>query len=71
MGNDSNLPTSLIWAEAKRLYDANDNRASCPQWDILGDVTRSVWFERAQTSLYGASKIDPLPYPRPSPENAP
>ena len=26
---------------------------SAPTWDLLGDVTRSVWIERATVALYG------------------
>jgi hypothetical protein len=33
---------------AERLYDASGSRASSPPWAQLGDVTRSVWRERAE-----------------------
>lgn len=38
-------------ALAEQLYDAGGNRAACPAWELLGDVTRSVWYERAQAQL--------------------
>jgi hypothetical protein len=33
---------------AKALYDAMGSRASHPDWEQLGEVTKSVWLERAQ-----------------------
>lgn len=40
-----------IEALAEKLYDAGGNRAACPAWHQLGDVTKSVWRERAQAQL--------------------
>lgn len=38
---------------AKYLYDAGGGRASAPPWEHLGDVTRSVWEDRAMAVIYG------------------
>jgi hypothetical protein len=36
---------------AEQLYDANPARSYHPAWHQLGDVTKSVWRERAQAQL--------------------
>jgi hypothetical protein len=33
---------------AKALWDAGGNRPALPDWEQLGEVTKSVWLERAQ-----------------------
>ena len=40
-----------IEALAAELYAANGSALSHPTWDQLGDVTRSVWRERARAQL--------------------
>lgn len=42
-----------VVALAQRLYESMDSIASCPPWSQLGDVTRSVWIERAEAQLFG------------------
>jgi hypothetical protein len=32
---------------AREMYEAMPSRASHPAWEQLGDVTKSVWRERA------------------------
>lgn len=43
---------SELEALAKQLYDVGSAGCSL-SWEQLGDVTRSVWLERAQAELYG------------------
>jgi hypothetical protein len=38
---------------AEQLWDTAPNRAACPAWSQLGDVTKSVWRERAEAQLFG------------------
>jgi hypothetical protein len=45
--------TAEIEALAERLWNGMPNRASCPAWEQLGDVTKGVWRERAAAQLYG------------------
>lgn len=40
-------------ARAKALYDGRQSRAHCPAWELLGDVTKSVWLEMAQAEEFG------------------
>lgn len=54
----------------RELYEAMDSIASCPPWENLGDVTRSVWIERFQSSLYGALESGELLPPQPPAEIA-
>lgn len=44
--------TPEVWAKARELYDAREYK-STPTWDQLGDVTKSVWRERAEAILFG------------------
>lgn len=37
---------------ARRLYAEGAGERG-PAWDLLGDVTKSVWRERAAQQLYG------------------
>jgi hypothetical protein len=50
---DAAMASGWECAAAERLYDANDARASAPQWDALGDTTRGVWVERARAVWLG------------------
>jgi hypothetical protein len=36
---------------ARQMYD--DCPTPKPRWDQLGDVTKSVWLERAEATLFG------------------
>ena len=38
---------------ARHLYETGQHRPHSPAWDLLGDVTKSVWIERAQAQMYG------------------
>lgn len=40
-----------IMALAEHLYETAPARSYHPQWELLGEVTRSVWYERAQAQL--------------------
>lgn len=40
-----------IEALAEKLYDASPSRSYHPQWELLGEVTKGVWRERAQAQL--------------------
>ncbi len=44
---------SEIEALAKHLWDTGQHRPHAPAWEQLGDVTKSVWLERAAAQLYG------------------
>jgi hypothetical protein len=38
---------------ARALYDAMPSRSYHPDWDQLGDVTKSVWHERVLADRFG------------------
>jgi hypothetical protein len=44
---------------AERMY--NYCQTVKPAWDELGDVTRSVWVEKAEKAIEEASKCDTPP----------
>jgi hypothetical protein len=36
---------------AKRMWDASPSRASHPQWEVLGEVTKGVWIGYALAEM--------------------
>jgi len=39
--------------KARALWDAAPSRPHSPDWDDLGDVTKSVWHERVLEQEFG------------------
>lgn len=48
------MTAAEVEAHAKHLWGTGGNRDALPAWEQLGEVTQSVWLERAEREMLEA-----------------